>query len=164
MNADKSVLVLSQDDVEQDMTIQVGRQKPNFVCQSYNNSLILTNVIMQEDPKDEFVLVFLNYFPESSNLLDDGNEELFDSIIFDFKGQKENETATVEEFIEKSTVEEEKDSRTTIADVTAYMPACMCNNFDKKPLYVVGIIFQVYMIYAGSKSQDCVYRQILLVP
>uniref|UniRef100_A0A915KNI8 Uncharacterized protein n=1 Tax=Romanomermis culicivorax TaxID=13658 RepID=A0A915KNI8_ROMCU len=92
MDDNKSVLVLSQDDVEQNMKIQIDRPKPNFICQSYNNSLILTNLIMEEDSKDEFVLVFLDYFPQSS-ILDNRNEELFDSIIFDFKGQKENETA-----------------------------------------------------------------------
>uniref|UniRef100_A0A915IHN5 Uncharacterized protein n=1 Tax=Romanomermis culicivorax TaxID=13658 RepID=A0A915IHN5_ROMCU len=100
MNDDKSVLVLSRDDVERNMTIQVDRQKPNFICQSYNNSLILTNLIMEEDRKDEFTLVFLDYFPQSSNFLDNGNEELFDSIIFEFKDREKNESAMVKEFFQ----------------------------------------------------------------
>uniref|UniRef100_A0A915ITL4 Uncharacterized protein n=1 Tax=Romanomermis culicivorax TaxID=13658 RepID=A0A915ITL4_ROMCU len=101
VNDDKSVLVLSQNDVEQNMTIRVDRQKTNFICQSYNDSLILTNLIMQEDQENEFTLVFIDYFLQSSNLSDNRNGELFDSVIFEFKGKKKNETATVKEFIEK---------------------------------------------------------------
>uniref|UniRef100_A0A915KQ13 Uncharacterized protein n=1 Tax=Romanomermis culicivorax TaxID=13658 RepID=A0A915KQ13_ROMCU len=102
MKNDKSVLVLTQNDVEKNMKIHVERQKPTFTCQSYNDSLILTKSTIKQDLEDEFSLIFIDYFPQSSNLLDNRNRDLFDSIVFEFEDEKKHETATVKEFMEKS--------------------------------------------------------------
>uniref|UniRef100_A0A915I6T0 Uncharacterized protein n=1 Tax=Romanomermis culicivorax TaxID=13658 RepID=A0A915I6T0_ROMCU len=74
-------------------------------------------MIMKGDPKAKFTLVFIDYFPQSANLIDNRNEALFDSIIFEFRGTKKNETASICSFCSEST---SSPTRRSVEDIRTF--------------------------------------------
>uniref|UniRef100_A0A915IFZ6 Vacuolar protein sorting-associated protein 13 DH-like domain-containing protein n=1 Tax=Romanomermis culicivorax TaxID=13658 RepID=A0A915IFZ6_ROMCU len=78
IDSNKSVVILSDQDVVQNMAIIIGKQKTKMKCQSFKNSLILTNSFNVQNYINRLTFIFIDYFASR-------RREMFNSLKLRFE-------------------------------------------------------------------------------